>query len=148
MNKVHAEVTISLGTTNAVSDAVLVEAKRTDPENYYDVWRETTNGMGERFKLTNVTMGYALKVAEGIRIANPDNCVNVKTGPNGDFVCHVTWNCQVANYPEYDIYTDEGLACKRKHWKGAPLLEQEFDPGAIFDGDCDPAGGYGLHSHV
>ena len=59
----------------------------------------------------------ALAVAESIRIANPDCCVNVIWNFHGEqrsFVLYPSWECQMDEYPESPVHTPEGAVLTAK----------------------------------
>lgn len=78
-------------------------------ENWYEPHMKAIRNMTQKISLYDISMLDACKFAEKIRMAYPDSHVNINTASGvGDFICNVTWNTQMAEYPESDTYTENG----------------------------------------
>lgn len=73
------------------------------------------NGVSDRFTLM-CSVAQAEVVAERIRMAYPENCVNVVWDWNGEhcesFTMYTSWNVQMNEYPNTEVHTPEGEAVK------------------------------------
>lgn len=79
------------------------------------------------------TLEQACAWAEPIRIAHPEECLNIYSDldqPKGrnSFICNTTWNCQMDEYPHNEVYTPMGEKLKAiAIAKFIPFRERKFD---------------------
>jgi len=83
---------------------------RTGTDNTYDhpeIWNELVKRRRVDLVLENVSFDEAQAFAEPIRIAHPDQNVNIYDG-NGSFIGNTSWNDQMKMFWEYPVYTEYG----------------------------------------
>jgi hypothetical protein len=83
---------------------------RTGTENTYEhneVWSELVKRRRVDLVLENVSFEEAQAFAEPIRIAHPDQHVNIYDG-NGNWIGNTTWNDQMQMFWEYPVFTEYG----------------------------------------
>lgn len=119
MNQKFSRVQISVSPSQAEYDAINREyLETTGSDNYYD-FPEKHDEIRKRYNrivvLNNVSLTEAQAFAEPIRIANPDQCVNISTEGNS-FIGNTSWNDQLEMFFEYPTYTEIGkqIMAKRK----------------------------------
>ena len=113
LSRVHEELIVSISADQCIVDAIEDHAKSVHGDEWFRFkhWIEAVRAVNTKISLKNISMLDACKFAERIRIAKPDSHVNISSPkPGGDFICNVTWNCQMERYPEYEVYTEEGAA--------------------------------------
>jgi hypothetical protein len=110
LSKVHDELIISISSTDFLLESIIeTQMKAQYGENWYEPHMKAIRSTSQKVSLYNISMLDACAFAEKLRIAYPASFVNITTGkPGGDFICNVTWKNQMANYPEYDTYTENG----------------------------------------
>ena len=83
---------------------------RTGTENTYehgDVWRELVKRRSVTLELEDVSFHEAQAFAEPLRIAHPDQHVNIYDGKDS-FIGNTTWNDQMKMFWEYEVFTEYG----------------------------------------
>jgi len=84
---------------------------RTGTDNTYEfpeIWRELVKRRTVSLVLENVSFDEAEAFAEPIRIAHPDQHVNIYDEV-GNFIANTTWNDQMQMFWEYPVYTEYGI---------------------------------------
>lgn len=111
LSRVHEELIVSVSADQCIIDVIMDQVRTTYGDDLYSHWRKAIIDANTKISLKNISMLDACKFAERIRIAKPDSHVNISSPkPGGDFICNVTWNCQMEQYPEYEVYTEEGAS--------------------------------------
>jgi hypothetical protein len=111
LSRVHEELIVSVSADQCIVDAIADRAKAVYGDDWFDHWRKAVRAADTEISLKNTSMLDACKFAERIRIAKPDAHVNISSPkPGGDFICNVTWNCQMEEFPVYEVYTEEGAS--------------------------------------
>lgn len=149
MTRVHDQLNITIGVDDVVRGKIEDFNKAVYGDLWYEPFMKAMRAAKTVIKLENVTMRQACEMTESLRIAKPEAFVNVESPkPNGDFICNVTWNDQCTQFLEYETYTNEGAEIiaeiKQRNKNFNTIRDAEmFGPDEL-----DPAGGYGLSSHV
>jgi len=110
LSRVHEELIISIcHNDDKLRHIVESHMKAQHGANWYEPHMKAIRNMSQKISLLNISMLDACKFAEEIRMAYPNSHVNIQAPyPGGDCICKVTWNTQMANYPHYDTYTENG----------------------------------------
>jgi len=122
MNKVQKSVTITLCPTTAEYLAARAEYEAlTGTDNTYEhpeVFQKIIEPYYKNQVHENISLNQAQILAEPIRIANPDDNVNITSGEGEkmSFIGNTSWADQMSMFWEYETYTPEGakLAAARK----------------------------------
>lgn len=97
---------------------------RTGTDNTYvheEVWKELIRRRTEKHILKNVTFDEAQAFAEPLRIAHPDQHVNIYDD-RGNFIGNTTWNDQIKMFWDYPVFTPEGEILVNKRREEAALI--------------------------
>ncbi len=109
MTRVHDELNITIGVDDVVRGKIEAFQKAMPGDLWYEPHMKAIRAAKTVIVLENVTMRQACEMAESLRIAKPNSCINVESPkPGGDFICNVTWNNQCTQFLEYETYTEEG----------------------------------------
>jgi hypothetical protein len=119
MNDIRKKLTITLYPSTEQYQAARAEYEAlTGTDNTYDhldIWERIVKAYNKTWEYSNMSLHTGQEIAENIRIAHPDQCVNLHTDDKC-FIGNTTWNDQMKMFWEYETYSIVGtvLAKKRK----------------------------------
>ena len=91
-----------------------------DTWEFNDLWRDLYKVACTESTHEGITLDEAQALAEPIRIAHPDQNVNIYNS-KGDFIGNTTWNDQMKMFWEYPTYTEEGKRLREERMAEAAV---------------------------
>ena len=124
MNKVQETVIIQLSPTTEQYQLALAEYEAlTGTDNPYEhrtIYNDIVRTYWTEWVHNGISLKQAQAIAEPIRIAHPDQNVNICAGKS--FIGNTSWNDQLKMFFEYETYTEEGAAIMFARQKEAAQL--------------------------
>lgn len=124
MNKEQEAVTIQLSPSTEQYQLIRGEYEAlTGTDNMYEhreIWDKICKTYWKTWEHKGISLKQAQAIAEPIRIAHPDQNVNIVAGKS--FIGNTSWNDQLKMFFEYETYTEEGAAIMKARQEEAARL--------------------------